>query len=152
MRLIAHRGLTDGANKNIENTPNQIAKALSQGFDCEIDVWYSNGKYLLGHDEPTYLVDQEFLKQPSLWIHCKNHDAMREMRGMGLNYFWHQEDDITLTSWGHFWTYPGKTLYDCSVAVMPEWHMPISQVTELKCYGVCSDYVGEIRDFPHTDA
>ena len=27
-----------------------------------------------------------------------------------FNYFWHQEDDYTLTSEGYVWVYPGKPL------------------------------------------
>jgi glycerophosphoryl diester phosphodiesterase len=42
MKLIAHRGLTDGPNKDLENSPEQILKAIDQGFDCEIDLWIIN--------------------------------------------------------------------------------------------------------------
>jgi hypothetical protein len=37
-----------------------------------------------------------------------------------LNYFFHQEDDITLTSKGYIWAYPGKQPIKNSIAVMPE--------------------------------
>ena len=143
-RLIAHRGLMRGPNPALENHPDQILGAFEQGFDCEIDLWYIDGNFLLGHDSPTYDVSKDFLADPRLWIHCKNHDALREMRKQGTNYFWHQEDDITLTSYGYFWTYPGKPLYDCSICVMPEWTNTLETCHLQSAYGICSDFVKDI--------
>jgi hypothetical protein len=55
----------------------------------------------------------------------------------GFNYFWHQEDTLTLTSKCHIWVYPGKQPVKGSIAVMPEiFNDKISQ-----CFGVCSDYI-----------
>lgn len=146
MLLIAHRGLMRGPNPVLENHPEQILGALEQGFDCEIDLWYAEDRFMLGHDSPTYAIDLNFLSNPRLWIHCKNHAAMREMRRAGGNFFWHQTDDMVLTNHGFFWTWPGKTLYDCSIAVMPEWHMSIDQAAKLACFGICSDHVQEIKE------
>ena len=39
MIYIAHRGLTNGPDKELENHPEQIKRAISQGFDCEVDLW-----------------------------------------------------------------------------------------------------------------
>ena len=39
MILISHRGNLNGKS-NMENRPGHINKALWQGFDVEIDVWY----------------------------------------------------------------------------------------------------------------
>jgi hypothetical protein len=73
MILIAHRGLVDGPNKEIENSPEQILTAIDLGYDCEIDVWYDDGWYL-GHDMPQYKTDAKFLlkNKESFWIHSKN--------------------------------------------------------------------------------
>ena len=101
---------------------------------------------MLGHDEPLYEVDKAFLQQPGLWIHCKNHEAMPAMSLLTVNYFWHQEDDITLTSWGYMWTYPGKPLFARSIAVMPEWNMDLDAAARLTCLGICSDYVARIAE------
>mgnify|MGYP003336226375 CR=1 FL=1 len=61
-----------------------------------------------------------------------------------FNYFWHQEDDFTLTSEGYIWTYPGKELSENSICVMPERNMAPDALVNFNqnCYGVCSDYVG----------
>jgi hypothetical protein len=75
MILISHRGNISGPNPERENQPEYIAEALNKGFDVEIDVWFTEGKFMLGHDEPQYefpfeLIDQAF---PKLWIHCKKY-------------------------------------------------------------------------------
>jgi hypothetical protein len=76
MKLIAHRGLTTGPNKNFENQPNQIKLAIEQGFDCEVDLWVFENRLYLGHDGPQYNITEKFLKQPGLWIHCKHLPAL----------------------------------------------------------------------------
>ena len=73
MILIAHRGNINGPNIMDENKPSYIEDAIDQGYDVEIDVWLLDGKYYLGHDEPSYLVVLEFLFMKSIWIHCKKY-------------------------------------------------------------------------------
>jgi hypothetical protein len=55
-------------------------------------------------------------------------------------YFWHQNDDITLTSNGYLWTYPGKKLTDKSIVVLPEFNF-YNKKDLKKCYGICSDFI-----------
>ena len=71
MIYIAHRGLTQGPDVNLENRPQQIEQSLNQGYHCEVDVWYVNDKWFLGHDRPDYEVPYEFLEQYGLWLHAK---------------------------------------------------------------------------------
>ena len=144
MKLIAHRGLTHGPDKHVENSPYQICRALSMGFDCEVDLWVKDQEFFLGHDGPEYHTTAEFLDKPGLWIHAKNLEALRWLTTTDLNYFWHQEDDFVIKSKGYIWTYPGKPLSDRSVAVMPEWNDPTFEKLYLDCYGICSDYVSQI--------
>ena len=61
MHFISHRGNLNGPNKNLENKPNYIKEALDKGFDVEIDVWLSKEKFYLGHDEPLYETDVNFI-------------------------------------------------------------------------------------------
>ena len=144
MKMIAHRGLFQGPNKQKENHPSQILLALEKGYDCEIDVWWIKDQWWLGHDEPQYMVKEEFIGKQGLWLHCKNLDALHELIGRPFKYvyFWHQEDDFTLTSNDVIWTYPGKKLTSKSVAVMPErcpsyWEY----IKGRNLIGVCTDYV-----------
>lgn len=146
MKLIAHRGLVNGPNKHIENQPATIKSALSNGFDCEIDLWVFDRRLYLGHDGPQYNVTTEFLKQPGLWIHCKNLDALEYCsEDVALNYFWHEEDTYTLTSRGFIWAYPDKILNKQSIMVLPEWKDPNFENIGRPCFGICSDYVEKIK-------
>ena len=54
MDLIAHRGNTNGSFESYENEPMYIDKAIQEGFDVEVDVWYVDGVLYLGHDKPQY--------------------------------------------------------------------------------------------------
>ena len=141
MILIAHRGNINGPSKD-ENNPEYIAKALSLGFDAEVDVWYKNG-WWLGHDAPTYKVENLFalFDNSKVWWHCKNFEALERLQGSELNYFWHQEDDHTLTSKGYIWTYPGKDCGSRNVIVMPEAVMSVSDISHIEAFAICSDYV-----------
>jgi len=146
MKLIAHRALTHGPNKELENKPEQIMLSLEQGYDCEIDLWILNSDFYLGHDEPTYPIHPDFLKTMGLWIHAKNLAALRWLTTTQLTYFWHQNDDYVLTSNNFIWTFPGKELTQRSIMVMPEWNNPELLNLDKNCYGICSDYVSKLND------
>lgn len=142
MKLISHRGNINGKQSDLENSPKYIENAIKQGYDVEIDIWYTNGFYL-GHDTPTYKVDVKYLQNNKLWCHAKNGEALYEMRKIdNIHCFWHQDDDMTLTSKGYIWTYPKKSLYYNGICVLPEQ----GYVGELdKCYGICSDFIKEYK-------
>ena len=146
--LISHRGNINGKNVNLENSPEYVKKALELGFDVEIDVWFDNDSFYLGHDEPKYMVPMEFLKNDKLWCHAKNIVALNKMLDNDIHCFWHQKDDVTLTSKGVMWTYPGKELTEKSIQVMPEWYNSnIDKSVEVskKAIGVCSDYIEKYK-------
>lgn len=142
MLLISHRGNINGRMESWENEPTYIDLAISKEYDVEIDVWYKDGVLWLGHDKPDYGVDFRWFRDriSKLWIHCKNIDTLNYFNKCEyeFNYFWHQEDDVTITSLGYFWTYPGKQLIENSIACMPE----IEQFENIEIsYGICSDYI-----------
>jgi len=146
MIYIAHRGLTDGPDINLENRPEQIEYALSEGFDCEIDLWVVNSELYLGHDKPDYPIDIKFLEKFGLWIHAKNLAALLWLTDTNFTYFWHESDKFTLTSNNFIWTYPDNELTGKSICVMPEWKDPEFKNIPTNCFGICSDYVRKLRD------
>jgi hypothetical protein len=146
MKLIAHRGLIDGPNPAIENSPAQILLARKLGFDCEIDLWVIHSELYLGHDEPTYPISMEFLNDIGFWIHAKNLGALRWLTDTSYNYFWHQNDDYVITSHKWIWAYPNKELTQKSIAVLPEWNDPEFKKLPTNCYAICSDYVKIIEE------
>ena len=145
MIKIAHRGNIYGSNPDLENNPEYVLNAIELGYEVEIDVWIVNGEFFLGHDEPLYFVDPFFIMDvaDSAWFHCKNLEALYifAKNFKFCNFFWHQEDDYTLTSQGILWTYPGKSASKLSVLVDIDL---TSGVDYDKIYGICSDYVGLI--------
>ena len=144
MKIISHRGNLEGSDLLKENNPDQIKKVLNLGFDVEIDMWLvDNKEFLLGHDKPIYSIYNEFLKIDRIWCHCKNLEVLRCLLffNYGCNYFWHQEDDFTLTNKNYVWTYPGKELTDRSILVLPEQNnINYQNIKDKNIYGVCTDY------------
>ena len=137
VKIIAHRGNTNGPNPATENKPETIEKAIVDGFDCEIDVWYVNGAYYLGHDFPETLIPIEFLELYSdyLWIHCKHLDSLIRLKNK-FNCFYHDKDIYTLTSKGYIWGNINSPTHPLAVQVMPEK----SGVFSTECFGICTDY------------
>ena len=148
MRFISHRGNIRGKNSDEENRPSAILNAISLGYDCEIDLWLENDMLHLGHDNPEYSIESEFLYDlaDALWVHCKNIEALLwcdKRVNKRLKYFWHETDKATLTSNRVIWAYPGNQPIPNSIAVMPE----LNKETKLSdCYGICSDYIEIYRE------
>ena len=145
MILISHRGNINGRLESWENEPTYIDLAISKGFNVEIDVWYKDELLWLGHDKPQYEVDFRWFRDRinKLWVHCKNVESVNYFKKCNypINYFWHQEDDITLTSLNHIWSYPGKQPIENSISVMPELY---NDNTSL-CVGICSDFIEKYK-------
>ena len=150
MKLISHRGNINGENPQLENTPDYIDKALLLGYDVEIDIWKDEDGFYLGHDEPTYPVELDWLVERSLklWVHCKDLKTIEELKRLeyenGINsihYFFHNTDDTTITSQGKLWVYPGNQPIVHSIAVMPE----INNDNLDDCIGICSDYINDYK-------
>ena len=137
MYLISHRGNLSGIEKNNENNPDYINQAISRGYDVEVDVRYESGQFFLGHDFNQFKVNEEFLLNNKLWCHAKTNEALIALDRIKAHYFWHQEDDYTITSKGFFWTYPGKKLLKKSICVLPER----ANYDKIVCLGICSDFI-----------
>ncbi len=142
MIFISHRGNINGSNPEMENNPAYIENALSLGYDVEVDVRFFEDQFWLGHDKPQYPVDYKFLMNEKLWCHAKNIEALFEMKKYSIHYFWHEYDNVTLTSKNYVWAYPRVTAIKGSIAVLPE----ISNGTISGCKGVCSDLIENYRN------
>lgn len=141
MLKIAHRGNINGPDHNNENSPRHLQKAISLGFDIEVDIWGFEDQLYLGHDVPTYNLESDFLNKikDRAWFHCKNLHAITLIsKVQGTKYFWHQQDDYTLTSNNYIWTYPGKSITSKSIIVLTE-KTDFDMYED--AYGVCSDYL-----------
>ena len=145
MRLISHRGNLSGRSPETENSPDRIDYCVVKGFDVEIDLWVVGNSYILGHDEPQYEVTKRYLDEriDNLWIHCKNESALFRLFYSDYNYFWHQEDDFTITSKRFIWTYPNKQeQYHKNQVILDFEEINQEKLYDYKSkniFGVCSD-------------
>lgn len=140
MIFISHRGNLERRIKEEENKPEKILECIKLGYQVEIDVWFKNNRFFLGHDEPQFIVDDVFLKHENLWCHAKNLNSLQKMLEYDIHCFWHQNDSYTITSKQIIWCYPNSPLLSNCVAVLPEFAN--YSLNDLKqCYAICTDEV-----------
>ena len=143
MKIISHRANLFGPNKENENKKKQILHVIREfSFDVEVDIWAEKKTLYLGHDYPESMVDLEFLEKfkNNLWIHCKNLNAIdffNKYNGKDFNFFYHENDKLTITSKGFLWVYPGVKAIDNCISVLPE-KFPENKISN--CFGICTDY------------
>jgi hypothetical protein len=146
MIYIAHRGNINGPNPQEENNPLYIENTILNGYDVEIDLWYINNEYFLGHDRPDYKISYKWIckNKKNIWCHCKNIWALHKiLKNKEINAFFHNEDDCTLTSFGYIWTYPRNILLtNKSIAVMPE---RVNDWNLTNVYGICTDFPSKYK-------
>jgi len=154
--LIAHRGLLNGPDSSIENTIDSLEFARSQGYDIEVDLWFMDGQWMLGHDGPMHEINEDQMRTLNrrdiydshhMWIHAKNINALYQLRKIRWpgHFFYHQQDDAVLTSTGYLWTNPGEQLTPMSVCVMPEWNDSMLRCKYLDVHAFCTDHVLAIK-------
>lgn len=140
MIKISHRGNTNGPYPELENKPEYLLQAISNGFDVEVDVWVIDKIMYFGHDKPIYIIDPTIFYKivNNAWFHCKNIEALKHFIDMHptRRFFWHETDDFTLTSNGYIWTYPGKDITDKTIIVDLDGSRNVKNA-----YGVCSDFL-----------
>lgn len=153
-RIIAHRANLNGPNPSTENTLDAIQICMWEGLDIELDIWYIDGKYFLGHDSPKTEFDfreYKFELDTKLYLHAKTIETLQALLKMqidiyGHDCFIHDKDIATLTFCNKIWTYPGQELFKSSIVVMPEYQprQYRDQVKELylneELYGICTDF------------
>lgn len=150
MILISHRGNVTGPCPDMENTVEYIEKALSMGYDCELDVWKIDDEFYLGHDGPQRSVSLDFLRnnKDRLWVHCKNVEAISPLISNDIRCFTHDKDPYTLTSKQEIWGNIDQALNCNTICVMPERYTIIPSIEELECCkGICSDHIHMISAF-----
>jgi hypothetical protein len=161
IEIIAHRGLLNGPNINTENTFEAIMDCFALGFSVELDVWIDDNhipcpRMHLGHDNPKLFVDDSKRKlfyenKDKIYWHCKDSETIDfhvqiEYLNPEVRYFFHQNDDLCLTSNKKLWTFPGKKLEYNSIAVLPEtcnkkyYNQVIKLAANERIQGICTDF------------
>lgn len=147
--IIAHRANIWGATGPQDVGENSIEGIVAITELCpdlliEVDVWYLNNQWFLGHDAPQTLVSEKWLQglASHLVMHAKNAHAMSECAKRQWHCFGHDEDRYVLTSRGWVWTYPDSQtpLFQNSVLVMPERiHRDITNIPHMMCTDLVYD-------------
>jgi len=133
--IISHRGNLNGEDSSSENKPDSIVQSLDLGFDVEVDLRLHNDKLYLGHDQPNYRIDLNFLKQSGVWVHAKNKEVVNLLRNeKDIHWFWHETDQMTLTSRGYIWCFPGHEI-EGGIMVDHGQFIP----NKINVAGVCTD-------------
>lgn len=135
MIIISHRGNLNGPDEKLENNPFHILE-LTKKLDVEIDLWVIKNELFLGHDNPTYKIDQDFFNS-KMWVHCKNIEASEFMFRKEWNWFWHDNDKMTITSKGNIWCFPNIFLEN-GITVMKNYTKDLPKI-----YGICTDYASK---------
>lgn len=147
---IAHRGNLNGPNPELENKPEYLKKAIDEYFSTEADIWYTDGDFYLGHDEPTYRVPYGWLHEHKndLYLHCKNPEALQYL-AKEFNCFWQQGDDYSLTSKREIWVNIGKNPIKGSILVDLEYPSSAKRIQwlEHKVNKVCTDWAKVVSEF-----
>ena len=143
VEIISHRGNLEHPDQE-ENSPTQIEKALKI-FRVEIDVWHKDKKWFLGHDAPTYEIGFGFFDKKMI-LHCKNLEAVKNLHGTRYNWFWHENDKLTLTSHGEIWCYPGVYIKNGITVSMEIPNLSWTKDMPKDIKGICTDYPLKIKE------
>lgn len=151
MRIISHRGNINGPIINQENKPEYIDKAISLGFDVEVDIRYIDGKFWLGHDTNDYDITINWLidRKDKLWLHCKDLYSVYELSKIdaSINKFCHSSDPYTLISNGGIWVHNiNLKLNDTCIIPLINLKDICTYKKEEKIYGICTDYPIRIKN------
>jgi hypothetical protein len=145
-KVVAHRANLYGSDSSRENRVFAIQECLVKGFDVEIDVRLHELSLFLGHDTQQEAIDINFLKyySSSLWVHCKCVNSLVYLLEFPeVNCFFHDDDDVTLTSHNFIWTYPRKQFTTRSVIVATTLEDSRIHLNS-GVYGICTDFGGII--------
>jgi len=138
MIFIAHRGNTEGPSSS-ENELDYMKHAYNMGYGVECDLQLFNNKLYFGHDEPQSLIDDEFIRKDNVFCHAKTVDVLSILINLGVNCFFHDTDEVTLTSRGQIWCYPGVHPDNENAIWLDLQGKSVPNVVG-NIYGICGDY------------
>jgi hypothetical protein len=155
MKYISHRGNLCGRIPQLENKPIYIDTAISAGVDVEVDLHVIASTLYLSHDdiwsESCWTISPEFLfeRKDKLWIHAKNLNAVQWLieNGQELNWFWHETDQLSITSKNWIWTADymktGNNIILMDTVSDDRYLLELFPNTYIS--GLCSDYIIPLR-------
>lgn len=159
LKFISHRGNIEGKSK-FENDPEYLNELIHMDYEIELDLWLVKNKLYLGHDKPTYLINDYYLANHAnkIWIHCKDIETFNYIynhQNFALfNAFYHTEEDLAVTTQNYIWQHSKNFDFNLfnwkSIGVLPELKNKIDKnfvykLKNSKLLGICSDYIKNIK-------
>ena len=154
MILISYRGIFDGNDFQNANTPSQIGKAASVGFNVMMDVWKVSDKFYLGNDQPITEVTAKYLQNNRFWLNARNIEMQTFLASQPTksypNWFYFTEPTppppYVTASNGKLITPGTVPINNNSVIFLPEiTDTALFSTVKLKCYGIISCYLTFIK-------
>lgn len=148
MNIYSHRGNLSGKSPR-ENEPAFLQEAIAAGFHVEVDLWFVDGAYFLGHDGPVHRIDLADFDREEVIFHLKSPHVppLRHADAFAI-----ENDDYVLTLRGLLWTNYGQAPTLHSVMCSPELvgdTRPIDEFVraiQQGAAGICTDYPLLVRD------
>lgn len=154
MHIISHRANKNGPHSATangislpENHPDAIRECLAEFF-VEVDVHAVGNRLWLGHDGPQFEAPEDILENSKCIFHAKNLEAIPQLVGRRMHWFWHETDKLTITNRGLFWCYPGTFIDNPNTILLDfgvreetlKWVQPWRSELPKALWGVCTDY------------
>lgn len=137
--FIAHRGNVEGPSSD-ENRIDYIEHALELGHHVEVDVQLWRGALWLGHDSPQQFAPDKLLTNSNVICHAKTWEVVSVLDNIGCHYFFHNSDDVTITSKRKIWCYPGIHVMSPNAVWLDLHNQPLPDKIP-GIYGICGDNV-----------
>lgn len=147
MKIYSHRGNLSGKDPR-ENEPAFLLDCIALGFHVEVDLWFADGAYFLGHDEPTHRIDLADFDREEVIFHLKNAHVPHLERA---DAFAIENDPYVLTRRGLLWMNYGQPANPQGVMCSPELVGDPRPVAEFArsvrhAAGICTDHPVLVRD------
>jgi hypothetical protein len=140
MRRVSLRGLSTGPDPANENRPYFVSERLKEGLWCWVDVWWRDGEFLLGTDEPKWKVKPSFLGIYSILANAKDFQTLLKLNDIRCphTFMWTGSPiltpfDVVVTD-QYIEGYESQTLLLTDDAIY----------AELPLWGICSDNINDI--------
>jgi len=135
MILISNYGNVNGTNHN-QNTPDYVENAIRMGYNCRIDVMYTDQLYI-----NNYPITLDFILKyhKKLWICCINIEALKYLLEFECFHIWYKDE--MLTNYGFIWGSPVSTKKAIYVINSIE---SIKNIQITCGHAICSDYISKV--------
>jgi len=135
MILISNYGNVNRTNHN-QNTPDYVENAIRMGYNCRIDVMYTDQLYI-----NNYPITLDFILKyhKKLWICCINIEALKYLLEFECFHIWYKDE--MLTNYGFIWGSPVSTKKAIYVINSIE---SIKNIQITCGHAICSDYISKV--------